>query len=162
MKLSEQKLSEPGIGCLKHLEGFRSRIYPDADGWAIGFGCQVDHATWCDREIDESQAESLMKFRLRGFEAAVNKAVRVPLKQYEYDALVIFAYNVGTGSEGFCGSTLVKLLNAGEPQKAVAQFCRWRFTRDKKGNKVESKNLKARRALERRIFLGEQVKDYNS
>ncbi|MFH1110973.1 MAG: glycoside hydrolase family protein [Planctomycetota bacterium] len=80
-------LSPQGLSFLKRAEGFRSHLYPDADGWAIGFGCQVNPTAWLGREITEIDAEALLRERLREFERAVN-TVRVPLEQCQYDALV--------------------------------------------------------------------------
>lgn len=71
------------------------------------------------------------------FEGALKRCVTVPLHQYEYDALVDFAYNVG--QTNFCGSTLVKKLNAGDYAGACAEISRW----------VKQPQLKARRARER-------------
>lgn len=57
------------------------------------------------------------------FEGAVKRCVRVPLHQYEYDAYIDFAYNVGETK--FCGSTLVKKLNALDYEGACAEISRW-------------------------------------
>lgn len=71
------------------------------------------------------------------FEGALKKCVRVPLHQYEYDAYVDFAYNVGPTK--FCGSTLVKKLNAGDYAGACAEISRW----------VKQPQLAPRRARQR-------------
>lgn len=57
------------------------------------------------------------------FEGALKKCVHVPLYQHEYDEFVAFSYNVG--SANFCGSTMVKLLNAEDYTGACDQFPRW-------------------------------------
>ena len=57
------------------------------------------------------------------FEGALKSCVTVPLAQHEYDALVSFSYNVGSGA--FCKSTLVKKLNAGDYPGACAELLRW-------------------------------------
>ena len=57
------------------------------------------------------------------FEGAIKKCVTVPLYQYEYDAYVDFAYNVG--STAFCNSALVRKLNAGDYAGACAEISRW-------------------------------------
>lgn len=44
------------------------------------------------------------------FEGAMKRCVKVPLSQEEYDLYVNLQYNIG--SAGFCGSTIVKRLNA--------------------------------------------------
>ena len=57
------------------------------------------------------------------FEGAIKQCVRVPLHQYEYDAYVSVAYNIGAGA--FCNSTLVRKLNAGDYAGACAQISVW-------------------------------------
>ena len=43
---------------------------------------------------------------LKKFESAVNNAVKIPLNQNQFDALVSLAYNIGT--DAFSKSTLMK------------------------------------------------------
>ena len=57
------------------------------------------------------------------FEGALKRCVSVPLYQYEYDAWVSFAYNVG--SKAFCNSTAVQKLNSGDYAGACAEMSRW-------------------------------------
>ena len=57
------------------------------------------------------------------FEGALKSCVTVPLAQHEYDALVSFSYNVGSGA--FCRSTLVRKLNTGDYPGACAELLRW-------------------------------------
>ena len=57
------------------------------------------------------------------FEGALKKCVTVPLHQYEYDAYVSLAYNIGPGA--FCSSSLVKKLNAGDYEGACQQVLVW-------------------------------------
>lgn len=57
------------------------------------------------------------------FEGALKQCVKVPLHQREYDAFVSLAYNIGPAA--FCGSTLVKKLNAADYDGACAEILRW-------------------------------------
>lgn len=57
------------------------------------------------------------------FEGAVKKCVSVPLHQAEYDVYVDMAYNIGTA--GFCGSTIVKRLNAENYAGACDAILMW-------------------------------------
>lgn len=57
------------------------------------------------------------------FEGAIKRCVTVPLHQHEYDAYVSLAYNIGPTA--FCGSTLVRKLNAGDYAGACEQILRW-------------------------------------
>ena len=81
------------------------------------------------------------------YEGAVKGCVKVPLTQGEYDAYVSLAYNIGTGA--FCGSTLVKKLNAGDYAGACEEILRW----VKQGGRV-LQGLVNRRQEERRQCLG--------
>lgn len=63
-------------------------------------------------------------------------------------ALVSWAYNVGTGPLGACGSTLAKLANAGDWRAACDQLPRW----NKAGGKVV-RGLTNRRAAERNVCI---------
>lgn len=76
------------------------------------------------------------------FEGALKACVKVPLSQGEYDAYLSLAYNIGGGA--FCGSTLVRLLNAGDYAAACAQISRW----NKQGGR-ELPGLTKRREAER-------------
>lgn len=57
------------------------------------------------------------------FEGALKRCVKVPLHQYEYDAFVSIAYNIGSGA--FCGSSLVRKLNAGQYEIACDEILKW-------------------------------------
>lgn len=79
-------------------------------------------------------------------EAEVKRAVRVGLNQEEYDALVDFVFNIGNGN--FETSTLLRKLNAGDTDGAIAEFARW----NKAGGEVLA-GLVKRREAERVLFL---------
>lgn len=76
------------------------------------------------------------------FEGAVKQCVHVPLHQYEYDAYIDFAYNIGPTK--FCSSTLVKKLNAQDYAGACAEISKW----------VKQPELAPRRARERATCEG--------
>ena len=77
----------------------------------------------------------------------MTKAVKVPVTQSQFDAMVSLAYNIGQGA--FAKSTLVKELNAGASKAEVAvQFMRWN-----KANGRELAGLTRRRKAEKNLFL---------
>jgi len=81
------------------------------------------------------------------FEGALRKCVAVPLHQHEYDAYISLSYNIG--STNFCGSTLVRKLNAQDYEGACNEILRWnRF----KG--VPVRGLTLRRQAEHQRCLG--------
>lgn len=61
---------------------------------------------------------------LQRFEGALKSCVRVPLYQHEYDAYVDLAYNIGPGA--FCGSTVVRRLNAMDYEGACDAILMWK------------------------------------
>lgn len=73
------------------------------------------------------------------YEADVSRAVKVPLLQNEFDALVSFHFNTGAIGK----ATFVKHLNAGNKAAAAKGFMAW----------VKPASLKGRRTAEQRLFL---------
>ena len=85
---------------------------------------------------------------VQAFEGALKQCVNVPLYQHEYDAYVSLSYNIG--SKAFCGSTLVRKLNAQDYAGGCREILRW----DKfKGKPV--RGLTLRRERERAQCKGE-------
>ena len=84
---------------------------------------------------------------IQKFEGAIKKCVVVPLHQYEYDAYVNLAYNIGTGA--FCGSTLVKKLNTTNYAGACQEILRW-----DRAKGVKIKGLTVRRQAEYQKCIG--------
>jgi len=74
---------------------------------------------------------------------------------HEVKAWGNFAYNVGTGN--FCGSTAVRLLNAGKHKEACNQIPLWRYAGGK-DCAIRANNcygIVDRRAWQRQLCLGE-------
>lgn len=141
---------EKGIALIKEFEGCRLGAYRDSVGvWTIGYGWThpVDgKPVGLGMVISQETAERLLKNGLVSYERDVMKVVRVPLTQEQFDALVSFAYNLG--SRSLSSSTLMRKLNAGDYAGAAEEFLRW----DKAGGKVLP-GLTRRRAAERKLFL---------
>jgi hypothetical protein len=93
------------------------------------------------------KAELLLKKDLERFEKAVHLAIDVELSQNQFDALVSFAFNVGTGALN--ESTLRKRLNAGQDPNTVAreELPRWN-----KGANGPLEGLTRRRLAEVDLF----------
>lgn len=100
------------------------------------------------KRITQEEADARLARRLADeFEPAVRRMVKVPLSPCQFDALVSWAYNVGVGAAG--GSTLVRLLNAGDMAGAAAEFMRW----TRSGGR-ELLGLRRRRTAEQALFRG--------
>lgn len=143
------KISQRGIDLIKQFEGLSLTAYPDpgtgGEPWTIGYG----HTGGVKKgqTITESRAEELLREDVRRFEVAVDRLVKVPLTQAQFDALLSFAFNLGAGNLG--SSTLLRLLNAGDYAGAAAQFERWVNAAGK-----IMPGLVRRRAAERALFEG--------
>jgi lysozyme len=134
------------VGIAVH-EGYRGEAYRPVPGDVptIGFGT-TDGVKPGDR-IEPVQALVRKLQDVQRFEGALRQCVRVPLHQHEYDAFLSLAYNIGPGA--FCGSTLVRRLNAGDYAEACAEILRWdRF----RGEPL--RGLTLRRQQENRLCLG--------
>ncbi len=142
--------SNAGLNLIKGFEGKRLNAYDDGVGvWTIGYGTikypnsvRVKKGDTCT----EQQAEDYLRNDLAKFEAAINKLVKVPLTQNQFDALASFTYNLG--ETNLTNSTLLKKLNKGDYQGAADQFLVW----NRAGGKV-MKGLVRRREAERALFL---------
>lgn len=134
------------VGIAAH-EGFSDKAYQDVVGiWTIGFGTTKDVKP-ADK-IDpvkalQRKAEDIVKF-----EGAIKQCVTAPLHQYEYDAYVSLAYNIGPSA--FCNSTLVKRLNQQDYAGACKEILRW----NRAGGRVV-KGLAVRREAEYRQCIGQ-------
>jgi lysozyme len=135
------------VGIAVH-EGYRGEAYIPVKGDVptIGFGTTAGVKPG-DR-IEPVQALVRKLQDVQKFEGALKQCVRVPLHQHEYDAFLSLAYNIGPGA--FCGSTLVRRLNAGDYAGACAEILRWdRF----RGEPL--RGLTLRRQAENRQCLGQ-------
>jgi len=144
------KINQEGLDMIKDFEGLELKAYLDAVGvLTIGFG-HTGHDVTSSMVITKEEAIRLLNEDVQKFEQGVERLVKVPLNSNQFSALVSFAYNLGLGNLG--KSTLLKLLNAGEPKEVVApQFLRW----NKAGGKVLA-GLTRRRQAEMELFLKEE------
>jgi lysozyme len=152
MQEESMKLSSDGMDLLKKSEGFRNRVYLDVAGFpTIGYGHRLLHPESFPNGIDELQAASLLAGDVRDAEQAVQRLVKVPLTQGQFDALVDFCFNLGAGR--LASSTLLKCLNAGRFDDAAEQLLLW----DHAGGQVVAA-LKDRREAELELWRQAQAR----
>jgi lysozyme len=140
-------LSAAALVGLTLSEGYTDRAMQPLPGdkWTLGFGT-TEGVKPGDRITPPQALERALRDVVQ-FEGAVKKCVAVPLTQYEYDAYIQLAYNIG--STNFCNSTLVRKLNAQDYGGACKEILRWnRF----KG--TVSAGLTARREREYKVCIG--------
>ena len=143
------KPTENLIQMIKKNEGFSPRITDDVGHPMIGYGCNLSVAEakkYEGQTISEVEAVSLLLSRLTPVVDLVNKIVKVPLTQNQFDALCDLIYNIGSGA--FSKSTLLKKLNAKDYAGAASEFVKWNMA----GGKVLP-GLTKRREEEKKLFL---------
>jgi lysozyme len=140
------QISQEGLDLLKRSEGFRGSAYLDVAGIAtIGYGHRILASESFPNGIAEAQADAILASDVQGAEQAVQRLVRVALTQGQFDALVDFCFNLGSGK--LAASMLLKELNAGRYAAAGEQLLRW----DHVGAQ-ENAGLKARREAEFQLW----------
>jgi len=138
------KTSPDGLKLIKDFEGKRLQAYLCPAGvWTIGYG-HTDAAgppkVVPGMVITAREADEILSRDIRKYERAVNEAVTVYLSQNQFDALVSFCYNVGTGA--FRKSTLVRKLNRGDYGSVPGELMKW----NKAGGKELAGLTRRRRA----------------
>jgi lysozyme len=115
------KISNDGVTFLEGWEAFSASLY-DRDGSAsgnatIGYGHLVHLGKMSgaasekafQNGITQDQAGALLRSDLSWAENAINEKVKLPLFQFEYDALVCFMYNLQHHGDG-----LLDFVNTGQ------------------------------------------------
>lgn len=148
--MNEMEYSSAGLALTRSFEGLRLEAYQDSAGvWTIGCG-HAGPEVCAGLAINQQQAEALLQADVAGAVTCVRGAVKVPLTQHQFDALVDFCFNAGRGS--FLGSALLQYVNRGDFAGAAGQFGRWVHA----GGRVLP-GLVRRRAAEAAMFAGRGV-----
>ena len=161
------KFSNNGIALLKQLEGCVKQnnkhiIYDDKTsapvpvnlplphGATIGYGHLVKPDEDFSHGITESVATELLRADITTAEHAVQNNIIVPLTQNQFDALVIFAYNIG--AHNFANSTVVKYINIPGFQSVKYPSLEYAWRAWNKSGGHEMAGLRHRRDLEWKLF----------
>jgi lysozyme len=140
--------SQNGLTLTKGFESCRLTTYLDIGGVPTNGWGHTGPDVFMGQTITQATADANLLSDLQRFVNDVNNEVTVPLTQGEFDALVDFTFNDGNGA--FMGSTLIKMLNAGDYAGAAAQFVRW----DHAAGQVVA-GLLRRRTAEAQEFTGD-------
>ncbi len=148
IRLASLGLSAAALVGIATFEGYSPTTYLDIVGIpTIGFG--TTQGVKPGQKTDPVSALQRKLSDVQKFEGAIKQCVTVPLHQYEYDAYLSLAYNIGSGA--FCSSTLVKKLNQQDYTGACREILRW----NRAGGKVV-RGLSVRREKEYRTCIGTQ------
>ena len=139
------KTSKKGIDLIKKFEGCQLSAYKCPAGvWTIGYG----HTSGVRKGmvITQNEADKFLELDLAKFEKQVTSLVKVPLKQGQFDALVSFVYNLGSGV--LSTSTMLRLLNCRKYKEAANEFEKFVYA-----DKKILQGLVNRRKAEKELFL---------
>lgn len=156
------KLGTKGKKLIQDFERFRATLY-DTDGaghCTVGWGHLV-HRGLCDgrenekqfaRGVSQSKADELFYLDVQYAEKSVNRQAQIhglEFNQDQFDALVSFTYNVGSGNL----ATMLKSCKAGEVKFEVERIpaCMMRY--DRAGSRILP-GLTRRRQREANLFQG--------
>lgn len=180
-----RRLGKAGLDLIKHFESLELAAYPDpaselgreclclrlalrdyaklpkwellpGDPWTIGYG-HTGRDVKPGKTVTAWVAEQMLELDVMRFERDVDSLLRVDVTPAQFDALVSFAYNVGsdidadTKAEGLGDSTLLRLVNERKFDLAAAEFPKW----NKAGGKVLN-GLTKRRGCEQALFQGRE------
>lgn len=144
------KISNRGLDLIKEFEGFEVAAYKcPGDTWTIGHG----HTKGVKKGdiITRIKAEEFLVMDAAEAEDTVNTAVKVNLNQNQFDSLVSFVFNIGSGN--FETSTMLRKLNVRQYRSAAAEFDRWIYAG---ADKKALNGLKRRRKMEKNLFLSKR------
>lgn len=129
---SGMHMSTDAIDILKKEEGFSQKPYWDYAQWTVGYGtkCPDDKLEeYKANGISQEAAESLLRSFIARFEAELDKFMAntgVALNQNQYDALLLFSYNCGTGWAYSTSGILYKAIVSGATgNELINAFSRW-------------------------------------
>ena len=141
------KTSQAGKDLIISFEGIRLQAYKCPAGvWTIGVG-STQPPVKPGEVLTKKEAMDRFDHDLVKYENAVDRLVKVPLTQNQFDALVSFTFNVGEGA--LAKSTLLKKLNAGDYDAVPAELMKWT-----KGGGKELPGLVRRRRAEAAMWRG--------
>ena len=146
------RLDQKGYDLIKQFEGLKLTPYKCSAGVpTIGYGnTYYENGTkvnMSDAPITKQRSEELLKHSADRYASKVANLIKKPVTQNQFNALVSFAYNVGSGA--LASSTLLKLVNANPNDAMIAkEFLKWT-----KAGGVKNKGLENRRIKESALYF---------
>jgi lysozyme len=134
-------------------EGVSYKPYKDIVG--INTVCYGETENVQNRTYSPTECKAMLSARLQEFGNGVNNCITQPMRQNEYDAFTLMAYNIGV--KAFCSSSTVRYFNVGKKVQACNAIA---FTPDGKPNWSFAggkfvQGLHNRRLYERSMCLGD-------
>ena len=126
------KASDACVDMIKEMEGFSKYPYEDNGQYSVGYGtaCPDDKLEqYMNNGIPESEAEELLRDYISSFESSLNSFVSknsLSLSQNQFDALLSFTYNIGSGwmnSESTFRTAVLSGATGNDFIFAIARWC---------------------------------------
>lgn len=140
-------ITEDGLRLIRRFEGFSATPYRCPAGYlTVGYGHLVKNPEAFRQPITEDEASEILVLDVVAAEKAVLRLISVPLTDGQFDALVSFTFNLGSGA--LQRSTLRRKINRDEYEDAAAEFIKWVWAGGRK-----LKGLIRRREAEALLYL---------
>ncbi len=140
-------ISEDGLRLIRRFEGFSAFPYVCPGGYlTVGYGHVVKNPDAFRQPITEDEATQILAVDIQAAEKAVLRLIAVPLTDGQFDALVSFTFNLGSGA--LQRSTLRRKVNRQEHTDVPAELMKWVWAGGRK-----RKGLVKRRAAESSLYL---------
>jgi lysozyme len=122
------KASSNALRIIKQFEGLRLKAYKCSAGvWTIGYGNTFYTDGTKVKQGDAitlDKAELMLRYIVSIFSTKVSELIKTKVNQNQFDALVSFAYNVGTAA--LAKSTLLRKVNANPCDISIElEFMKW-------------------------------------
>lgn len=123
--------SEDCVAVLKKIEGFTKYPVLDYTQYTVGYGTKcpdADLARYRSQGITQGEAEELLKAYLETMCQRLNKFAsdnNLTLQQNQFDALVLFTYNVGTGWMSGTSDIKTAILTGASGNDLIYYLSRW-------------------------------------
>lgn len=152
------KTSKNGLEFISKWEGCVLTVYKDIAGLpTIGIGHLIKNGENFT-SITKEQALDLLGSDVKKCEEAICDTIHVPLTQNQFDALISWSFNCGTGV--LYSSTLAKRLNAGFYEEVPNHLLNW-CKANINGKIVVNKGLYNRRVSEGDLWSTPDTESYN-
>ena len=149
-------ITQEGLDLIKRFEGFSPTIYICPAGYpTIGYGHVIldEEKDRFAAGIDQEQGEELLRHDAQVAERAVLRLITVPLTDGQFDALVSFTFNLGSGA--LQRSTLRRKVNRRAHNEVPEQFMRWVWAGGRRLN-----GLLKRRSCESLMYISTLANAY--
>lgn len=149
-----REINAAALDLIARSEGFVDHWYPDpAHGWKVPTCCfghtdaagEPKYAATKAKKFTRAEGLAILRHDVSKYAKAVENAVKVPLNDNQFGALVSFCYNVGPGN--FRSSSVLERVNAKRFEDVPIRLLLW----NKAGGKT-LRGLTKRRTEEGALF----------